>query len=218
MRRGGAVVDPNGALDIVVNTPAGWQLISVDPATTVIRKQVTLSGPAGSPAAAGGALWVVVATTPVKCTVQRLDPASLNVLSEVLSQSCPIGPSPNLAGAGDQLWTVGDGPKLQRIDVVTGAVSATITVPSTVSSGLHASTNSVFWADQTGVFRIDAAAGQLVKLGDRVDARGVLGTSRVRGGTGNYVVIGGGHAYWVYTAKAPQGTGLALYVENYPLR
>jgi len=276
----GAVVDQNGSLDVVVNTPAGWQLISVDPATTVIRKQVTLSGPPGSPAVAGGSLWVIVGTTPGRCAVQRLDPSSLNVLAQVVPPSCPLGASPNLAGAGDQLWTVGDDRKLERIDVTTGAVSTPMTVPSTVNAGLHASTNAVFWSDQTGVFRIDAAAGQLVKVSNRsssvfvddgmwsqvnagyvgftnsaeaqprvlaagrdlvgADARNVyiedpttkevqqlpvngsagsvLGTSRILAGSGSFMVIGGGHAYWVYTARAPQGTGQSLYVENYPLR
>lgn len=53
------------------------------------------------------------------------------------------------------------GKSLERIDTASKTV-----VQSTVSSGLHASATSVFWTDETGVYRIDGQSSSLVKISD----------------------------------------------------
>jgi hypothetical protein len=166
----GYVIGPDGALDIVVTTQSGSEIIAVDPTTTTIRTQMPLAfAPGSGLAVASGSLWLIEATAnPNACTVNQIDPTTLKVTGQVTPPSCPLVITPDLAGAGDQLWTVGENKQLERIDTTTRTVVQTIPVQDTVSGGLHASASSVFWSDETGVYRIDSQTSSLVKINDPV--------------------------------------------------
>jgi hypothetical protein len=165
----GYVIGPDGALDIVVTMPSGSEIIAVDPTTTTIRAQMPLAFPPGSGlAVVSGSLWLIEATAnPNVCTVNQIDPTTLKVTGQVTPPSCPLVIAPDLAGAGDQLWTVGENKQLERIDTTTRTVVQTIPVQDTVAGGLHASATSVFWSDETGVYRIDSQTSSLVKIIDQ---------------------------------------------------
>jgi hypothetical protein len=117
-----------------------FELARVDQATGVIKATHILSpGQVGTPLAAGGWLWVPVATSAGE-SVLRLNPADLAQAGELPvtgGSLVGIGLGSHLAVAGGTLWVAG-GDRLLRVSLTTGRVIAAIPLPGAYTSGVAA--------------------------------------------------------------------------------
>jgi len=167
----GDVVGPDGRLDIVYRSGSTTWLAAFDPRTHSLATRVAISEstPYGGLASASGSLWLIEATGPGTCAVAEFDPATLQQKRSMNLPSCPISLAPAIVAAAGQLWVYEGNLHLDRLDITSLHAVQTVTVQSDVLNDLEASATDVFWSDETGVYRVDAATSSLVKIGDPVD-------------------------------------------------
>jgi hypothetical protein len=136
-----------------------FELTRVNPATGAIAAtRLLIPGQVGTPLAAGGWLWVPIATSPGE-SLLRLNPVSLTEAGDL-----PIGGSnlsvvlgSHLADAGDALW-VADGGRLLRVSLQTGQLVTTIALPGAATSGVAANKNGTVLVVSEAT---DGGAGQV---------------------------------------------------------
>jgi hypothetical protein len=126
-----------------VNPPTAavpqYEFSRVDQATGAIQATHLLSpGYVAKPLAAGGWLWVPIATSAGE-SLLRLDPADLAVTADLPVGQMPpgVGSGSHLAVAGGSLWVAG-GDRLVRVSLTTGQVIATVQLPGAYRSGVAA--------------------------------------------------------------------------------
>ena len=171
----GYVIGPDGSLDMQVVASNQIDVIAVDPATSSIRTKVSLGTPQSISvpvgiASSSGSLWLVVTTGLEKCAVDQLDPTTLAVQNTMPLPSCPLS-SPDIAGTSNGVWTDDGKGHLVQIDMAHKSFSATIALPTNAQTtpALSASSTSVFWTNQIGIYRVDIGTSSLVQVSDPTD-------------------------------------------------
>jgi hypothetical protein len=166
----GAVVGPDGSLDILAVVGNQLSVIAVDPATSAIRLQTTIAPMLGITvptglASSAGSLWLVVDTGLETCSVDQLNPVTLAVQNTMPLPSCPFS-SPAIAGTADEVWTDDSSGRLERIDMAHKTISETIATAGRgqTTPGLFASESSVFWETEAGIYRVDTQSSSLVQI------------------------------------------------------
>jgi hypothetical protein len=171
----GYVLGPDGSLDMQVVVSNQISVIAVDPATSAIRATVSLGTPLSISvpnglASSSGSLWLIVSTALEKCAVDQLNATTLAVQNTMPLPACPLS-SPDIVGTSDEVWTDDGKGHVVRIDMAHKDFSATIALPANAQTtpALSSSSTSVFWADQTNIYRVDSDTSSLVPISGPAD-------------------------------------------------
>jgi hypothetical protein len=119
-----------------------FELTRVDQGTGAIAAtHLLIRGQLGAPLAAGGWLWVPIATSASE-SLLRLNPVSLAETGDlsVSGSNLSVLLGGHLAEAGGALW-VADGGRLLRVSLQTGQPVTTIPLPGAATSGVAANKN-----------------------------------------------------------------------------
>lgn len=139
----GAAVGPDDTLYVSIDTPANTAaILAINPHTGTVGHQVTVPR-ASDLHFAAGSLWVAGIAPDAnggKCTVSRLDPATL-ASRATLAIPCAFGyPGPKIVGSGSAVWyldtshfdpSTGKGANMVRIDPASGAPGTSVSLPAT---------------------------------------------------------------------------------------
>jgi hypothetical protein len=183
-----------------------FELTRVNQATgTIAATHLLIPGQVGAPLAAGGWLWVPVATSDGE-SLLRLNPVSLTQAGDlpVRGESFLSVGRGHLADAGGALW-MADGGRLLRVSLQTGQLITTIPIAGAATSGVAANKNG------TVLVVSEATAGGLGQVQRRNPVSGaVIASYQMIGvtapGVGGVVKSG----VWI-----DEATGMMGYVERF---
>jgi hypothetical protein len=183
-----------------------FELARADQATGAVEAARALDpGYPGTPLAAGGSLWLTIATAASE-RLLRMNPADLTVTGELSigdrSQAGVTGGADDLAAAGGALW-VASGDRLLRVSPRTGRVTAVVALPGAYSSGVGAS-GDVLVVSEANASGLGSVQRRDPETGALIASQSVTGVAAPR--------IGGVAGSGVWVAEA---TGMLGYIERF---
>jgi hypothetical protein len=219
----GSVLGSDGTLYATIDlanpsglvTSAVVDVVAIDPATAAITHRAAVGNPSGKSGLVevAGSLWFVTESVSQSCSIDRVDPATLQTQATIPLQTCPPA-FPDIAGAGGFVWTYAPGTsqgqgELLRFDPSTNAQAGSVTVPAgqvSVSGGfdgfMSSSDTSLFWGNLDTTYRVQAPWTSPVDLQ----------TQNLTGGfpSGDNLIFGTGLAASVYGGSGGQQASIAL--------